>query len=297
MHNLNAARATLRGKRSSDKPTHEPTNLPGGIQRNHLKSSAMFRCLIDTRMMRSCVTAVTRPLPRALCLSSVVPSRHFTAAVAAPSVLDAATAHSAVPLTGDDVVAAHKLLSSYPLLYRTPTFECYALNKMLNGHRLFFKAENLQRAGAFKARGALHTVLKLVQRWQAEGRNRATLKVIAFSSGNHAQAVAWACASVTPPIPCTIFMAANCSPVKVAGTRAQGAEVVLAESRLQAESLAAERVDAGAELIHPFAGDDVIAGQGTAVLESLQDLQRFQRVLPDAVFTPVGRSCKTLSPM
>lgn len=182
--------------------------------------------------------------------------------------------------TSQDVAAAAKRLHSSHRLFRTPIMESYALNKLLGGHRIFFKCENLQRTGAFKARGALNTLLQ----WKEE--SRLPPRVVAYSSGNHAQAVAWA--SQVLKIPCTIFMPKNVSPLKAQATRAYGAEVVLSDTRPESEALARAAVLAGAGLIPPFDLDSVICGQGTAVWEALVDMNTYQRTLPDAVFTPVG---------
>lgn len=182
-------------------------------------------------------------------------------------------------LAHSDVLKAAARLAKSGRLYRTPTFECPALNKMMGGNRIFFKCENLQRIGAFKSRGALNTILSLHERGEVPPR------VVAYSSGNHAQAVSWACAESN--IPCTIFMPDNVSPLKAAATASYGAEVVLSPTRPESEALAQKAVEEGAFLIPPFDHDDVITGQGTACLEALQDLES-DGVAVDAVIAPVG---------
>eukprot|EP00808_Paulinella_micropora_P002501 g72113.t1 len=167
-----------------------------------------------------------------------------------------------------DVLSAASRLQGH--IYRTPLCESYLLNQMLGrGHRILFKCENLQRTGAFKVRGALNALLTAL-----EARPRSNPYVVAYSSGNHAQAVAWACATVQPSLRCTIFMPDNVSPLKAQATAAYGAEVQLLRTRQEAERACAEAVEKHhATLIPPFDSDAVIAGQGTVVLEALADFR------------------------
>lgn len=160
------------------------------------------------------------------------------------------------------------------LVHRTPLLRSSLLDRLL-GHRFVFKAENLQRIGAFKARGALNTLLTLAE------RNALPPRVVAHSSGNHAQAAAWACARMD--VPCTVFMPASASGLKRQATEGYGARVVLAETRQAAEEGSAAMERDGAFLLHPYDLDEVILGQGTACLEALQDGPE-----PDAVFAPCG---------
>jgi len=180
-------------------------------------------------------------------------------------------------LTYNDVVAAAKRIEGK--LHQTPLMESALLNKML-GHRIMFKCENMQRTGAFKARGALNSVLSLLEKEEKPKH------IVAYSSGNHAQAVAWACQEAK--ISCTIFMPNNVSKLKAQATAAYGAKVVLAESRFEAERLSKEAMEQGARLIPPFDYDAVICGQGTACLEALTELKTKHNTHADAVFTPVG---------
>lgn len=177
------------------------------------------------------------------------------------------------------MLEAHARLLDSGKLYRTPTFESLALNRMLNGNRIFFKCENLQRIGAFKSRGGLNAVRSILERGEQPNR------IVAYSSGNHAQAVAWACQQSS--IPCTIFMPSNVSALKLQATKAYGADVVLANTRPEAEEMASEAVKQGALVIPPFDHDDVICGQGTACLEALQDLHTMG-ISVDSIIAPVG---------
>ncbi len=156
-------------------------------------------------------------------------------------------------------------------VHRTPVIGSRLLDREL-GCRALLKAEHLQRVGAFKARGAFNALLALDPATRAAG-------VVAVSSGNHAQAVALAAAETGSRA--VVVMPADANPGKVAATRAYGAEVVTegvtAETReAVVRQLAAER---GLHLVHPFDDPDVMAGQGTAALELLQDAPDLDLVL------------------
>jgi threonine dehydratase len=145
----------------------------------------------------------------------------------------------------------------------TPLLNAPLLDRIA-GRRVFVKAECLQLTGSFKARGGWSAVSALTD----EARRRG---VIAFSSGNHAQGVAHAAAR--HGVPCVILMPADAPAVKIANTRAYGAEVVLYDRATQdrdaiGAALAAER---GLTLIRPFDDPEVIAGQGTTGLEIAED--------------------------
>jgi threo-3-hydroxy-L-aspartate ammonia-lyase len=160
-------------------------------------------------------------------------------------------------------------------VHRTPVLGSRLLDREL-GCQVALKAEHLQRAGAFKARGAFSALLALDPATRAAG-------VLAVSSGNHGQAVALAAAETGGRA--VVVMPAGSNPAKVAATRAYGAEVVTAgvtgENR---ETLAAELAEArGLRLVHPFDDHDVMAGQGTAALELLEDVPDL-----DLVLVPVG---------
>jgi threo-3-hydroxy-L-aspartate ammonia-lyase len=156
-------------------------------------------------------------------------------------------------------------------VHRTPVIGSRLLDREL-GCRALLKAEHLQRVGAFKARGAFNALLALDPATRAAG-------VVAVSSGNHAQAVALAAAETGSRA--VVVMPADANPGKVAATRAYGAEVVTegvtAETReAVVRELAAER---GLHLVHPFDDPDVMAGQGTAALELLEDAPDLDLVL------------------
>ena len=145
------------------------------------------------------------------------------------------------------------------------------------GARLFFKCETFQKVGAFKARGAFSRLLLL----SPEERKRG---VVAFSSGNHAQAVALA--ARTLGVPATIIMPYDAPALKLAATSGYGAEVLLYDRREESREAIAKRLveERGALLVPPFDDDAVIAGQGTLALELLEDVPGL-----DVIVDPVRR--------
>lgn len=149
------------------------------------------------------------------------------------------------------------------IAHRTPVLTSRTLDAMLGG-QAFMKAENLQRMGAFKFRGGYNAVNALSDAQRTRG-------VVAFSSGNHAQAVALA--ARLHGCPATIVMPHDAPASKLAATRGYGAEVVLYDRyREDRAEIAAGLVDErGASLIPPFDDLAVMAGQGTAALELIQD--------------------------
>jgi threonine dehydratase len=162
-----------------------------------------------------------------------------------------------------DVEAAAARLEG--VAHRTPVATSRQFDE-LTGAQAFFKCENLQRMGAFKFRGAYNALDCL----PADARKRG---VVAFSSGNHAQAVALAGRLLA--IPATIVMPADAPAVKVAGTRGYGAEVVFydrAAGQSREEVAARIAKEKGSTVIPPFNHPHVIAGQGTAAKELIEDV-------------------------
>ncbi|MDF3094134.1 MULTISPECIES: threo-3-hydroxy-L-aspartate ammonia-lyase [Burkholderia cepacia complex] len=175
--------------------------------------------------------------------------------------------------TYDDVAAAAARLEGHA--HRTPVMTSRTIDDAL-GAQVFFKCENLQRMGAFKFRGAFNAL----SRFDAEQRRHG---VVAFSSGNHAQAIALSARILG--IPATIVMPQDAPAAKMAATRGYGGNVVTydryTEDREQIGRELAEKH--GLTLVPPYDHPDVIAGQGTAAKEL------FDEVGPlDAVFTPLG---------
>jgi len=179
---------------------------------------------------------------------------------------------SYIPLEPLEIKAAHRRISPY--IHRTPLLQSKILNDFL-GHEIVFKAESLQKIGAFKIRGALNTLLTLKE------KNALPKSIVAFSSGNHAQAVAVAGKLLN--IKTTIIMPSFTSSIKRQAAAHYGAEMIITKSRQEAEEKAAEFEAAGSFLIHPFDNDCEIAGQGTACYEALEDGAN-----PDAIFATCG---------
>jgi len=159
--------------------------------------------------------------------------------------------------------------------HRTPVMTSATADAMA-GARLFFKCENLQRMGAFKFRGACNAIARLDPGQRGRG-------VVAFSSGNHAQAIALA--SRLAGVRAVIVMPKDAPAVKLEATRGYGGEVVLYDRYTEdreaiGRKLAEER---GLALIPPYDHPDVMAGQGTAALELVEEVGEL-----DALITPVG---------
>lgn len=161
-----------------------------------------------------------------------------------------------------------------PYLVKTPLLEYAKLNERF-GCRVFIKYEGAQYTGSFKLRGALNTILG----WREQGEK--VSHIVATSSGNHAQGVAYAARLFN--YPCTIFMPENISPLKLQKTKDLGAQVVLCPTRQETFILAQGAVSKGAHYIPPFDLDSVIAGQGTSCLEALQD-----GICPNKIFATVS---------
>jgi threonine dehydratase len=176
-------------------------------------------------------------------------------------------------LTLIDIEAAKRRIDFY--INKTPILTSSKLNTWL-GHEVFFKCENFQKIGAFKARGGLNTIAWLVETGQKPKH------IVANSSGNHAQAVAYAAKQFD--IPTTIFMPEYSSKVKIKATKGYGAQVVLSKTRdITDEKVREAAQKDGAYWIPPFNHEQVICGQGTAAFEALQELKDI-----DAVFAPCG---------
>ena len=164
-----------------------------------------------------------------------------------------------LPTYADVARAAERIAGA---AHRTPVLTSRTADAM-TGAKLFFKAENLQRAGAFKFRGAYNAISALPEAERARG-------VITFSSGNHAQAVALACRLLGAPA--TIIMPEDAPAAKIEGTRGYGAEVILYDRYSQDREALGRAIaePRGLTLIPPFNHPDVIAGQGTLAQELIE---------------------------
>jgi threonine dehydratase len=161
-----------------------------------------------------------------------------------------------------------------PLARTTPVVASETLSRR-SGRRVLLKAENLQRTGSFKIRGAVNRVGTLTEAERAAG-------IVTASAGNHGQAVALAAREAG--VAATVFMPQDSPMAKVDATRSYGAEVVLVgEGYDEAVVAAQERVEAGATLVHAFEDEAVIAGQGTLGLEVAEQIEELETVV-----VPVG---------
>lgn len=172
-----------------------------------------------------------------------------------------------------DIERAHTVLSSF--LHRTPVLTSNSLNKMA-GAELFFKCENFQKAGAFKARGATFAVTKLPEEKAKKG-------VATHSSGNHGQALALA--AQQRGIKAYVVMPDNAPSVKIAAVKGYGAEVIFCKPSLEARETTLEKVleKTDATFIHPYDNYHVITGQATCAKELVEDVQSLEHVI-----APVG---------
>jgi len=164
--------------------------------------------------------------------------------------------------TFDDVLAAAARLHGHA--HRTPVLRSRTADEQL-GCSLYFKCENLQRVGAFKFRGAFNALARFDAAQRRAG-------VVAFSSGNHAQGVALAARLLG--IPATIVMPHDAPRAKLEATRGYGAQLVLYDRFREDRDAIGRRLasDAGLTLVPPYDHPDVIAGQGTATLELIEEV-------------------------
>jgi threonine dehydratase len=178
-----------------------------------------------------------------------------------------------MPLDYAAILAAHERIR--PHIHRTPVLTSSRLDAA-SGASLFFKCENFQKVGAFKARGATNAVFALDEAAAQRG-------VATHSSGNHAAALSRA-ASLRG-IAAHIVMPSNAPKVKVRAVEGYGGRIVFCEPNQRARESACSRViaETGATLIHPFENEDVMAGQGTVGIELMEDVPDL-----DLVLCPVG---------
>src|SRR5919206_412619 len=178
-------------------------------------------------------------------------------------------------------------------VHRTPVVTSRAFDAAAGERRVFFKCENLQRAGAFKARGAANKILSL----SAAERRRG---VVAFSSGNHAQAVALAAREASTRA--TIVMPQDAPRAKVEATRGYGAEVVFFDRQKDDREAIARGIGAreGLTLVPPYDDYLVMAGQGTCALELFEDVPELDCVLSPCsgggLFAGVATIARALNP-
>ena len=175
--------------------------------------------------------------------------------------------------TFDDVLAARERIA--PHVHKTPVMTSSYLND-LSGAEIFFKCENLQKVGAFKARGACNAVFGLSEADAARG-------VATHSSGNHAGALSYAAAR--RGIEATVVMPRTAPETKKAAVRSYGGKILECEPTQAAREAMLDEViaETGADMVHPYDDARVIAGQATCALELLQEIDGL-----DAVVAPIG---------
>ena len=176
-------------------------------------------------------------------------------------------------ITFSDIETAYSVVQ--PVVYKTPLLGSEILNRK-TGNEVLFKAENLQRIGAFKIRGAYNKIASL----SAEQRRKG---IVAHSSGNHAQGVALAARLLGTKA--VVVMPKSSPPNKVAGTKENGAEVVFCEDSSDDRERVAKELQAQHDYVPvpPFDDDMIIAGQGTATIEIAQEIRDLQYL-----FVPIG---------
>lgn len=180
------------------------------------------------------------------------------------------------PKISSDIEEAHQLIASF--IHRTPVLRSTAINEQFQAD-IYFKAEHLQKIGAFKMRGASHFLQKIMQKKNTQE----PLKVVTHSSGNHAQAVALAAKSFG--VKAFIVMPKTAPKVKVAGVRSYGGEVIFCEPTLEAreQTMNEIRQRENAIFIPPFDHEDIILGQSTAAKELIEEVAEL-----DYLLAPVG---------
>ena len=177
---------------------------------------------------------------------------------------------AAISVTVEDVERAAQIVG--PVLHRTPLFSSRSLSERI-GAVAYLKAENLQRTGSFKPRGALYAISKLSKEQRARG-------IVTMSAGNAAQAIAFAARAAGVPV--TVAMPQTAPQSKVDATRNYGAEIVFASDMTKLPALVGELQDrSGAYFLHPYDDAAMVAGHGTCALEILGDI-------PDADLFVVG---------
>lgn len=202
-------------------------------------------------------------------------------------------------LSFDDILQAEIRIKDH--VVQTPTITNETLNQKL-GAKIYFKCENLQTTGSFKLRGAANKILNYF-----EQHKKMPDKIVAVSSGNHAQAVAFLAKKFG--IKTIIYMEEKASAYKINSTKKYGGEmveVILTKTKKETEIYAEEKVAEGYLYVHSSNDQDIATGQGTACLEALQEISKTNQDPFDAVFAPCGGgglitgtylACQNLKPL
>ena len=177
------------------------------------------------------------------------------------------------PLTKKEIEEAHERI--FPFINRTPVMQSGTLDSYA-GCKLYFKCENFQKVGAFKARGAVNAVFSLSKEERQKG-------VSTHSSGNHAQALAYAAG--LSGIPAWIVMPETAPQVKKDAVKGYGGKIIECAPTLEARESTLDKVvaETGAHVVHPYNDPRIIAGQATAAVELMEEVNDL-----DAIITPVG---------
>jgi threonine dehydratase len=172
-----------------------------------------------------------------------------------------------------DILNTHELIS--PFIHKTPVLTSQKIDELFQ-NKFFFKAENFQKVGAFKARGAMSALLRLSEEEKKRG-------VITHSSGNHGQALAYA-GSVTG-VSVTIVVPHDAPPVKIAAMKDYGAKLIMCAPGLVNRKSTTDKLinEFGHKLIHPYENKYIIMGQGTAALELIESIDDL-----DMIIAPIG---------
>ncbi len=176
-------------------------------------------------------------------------------------------------ITKEHIEQAHERIK--PFIHQTPVLTCSTINEMA-GASLFFKCENFQKIGAFKIRGGMNAVLSLPA-------DKLTKGIATHSSGNHAQAIAYAAKQTGTKA--YIVMPNNSPNVKVNAVKGYGAEVTFCEPNQQAREATLQQIvdRTGAEFVHPYNDDRVITGQATCAKELIEEIPQLE-----VLIAPVG---------
>jgi threonine dehydratase len=171
------------------------------------------------------------------------------------------------------ITTARNRIKEY--IYLTPIVQSRTLNEML-GHEIFFKAESLQKTGAFKVRGVLNHLLELKEQESLPD------KIVAYSTGNHGLGLAWVAKILN--VYARIYLPKDTSFIKQQTAKYYGAEVILTDTRQAAEDKAKTDIDNGFYYLHPSDSNSSIVGASTMCYEALQQLD----FNPDAIFASCG---------
>ena len=201
-----------------------------------------------------------------------------------------------------------KIVEAYhrikPFVHQTPLLTCSTFDKLASqngqtsGINLFFKCENLQKTGAFKARGACNAVLTLAKQHQ-------DLKgIVTHSSGNHGQAVAYACSSKVANVPCTVVVPRTTPKVKCEAIQGYGANLVFSEPTptSRKETCAQVAFENNFQIVHSYEDYNVIAGQATLAYEmmAVQECAQLDAILVSTsgggMISGIALAAKTLKP-